>query len=515
MELTRTEFTLLEMFLRRPRRVLERSLHPRGGLGLRLPDDRQLPRGLRRLPAPQDRGRGRAPPDPHRPGRRVRAARSHEHPGHRARTRLVGAATSRRWHYRRSLASRVILLTTMAVGFAVALVALGAYVTVRMSLEHSLDNSLTQRARQAAAAPPNDVLQGQQIPSCALGAADVRLFLLTPDGHAVTMVKSDTAVPIGEPEFAVAPGHSHEQRPDGRRGRHRLPRGRRPVPHRRVRRSSSPSAWPPRRRAAPARRGDAAVRPRRRDRCRRGRLGRRPQRPAAGTPADPQRRGDRPHRATSSRSRSRATTRSRGWPRRSTRCWPRSPRPATASAGWSPTPGTSCAPRSPRCAPTSTCSLQADAAGGLDDGARRELLDDVRAQIEEMTTLIGDLVELARDEPLRIAVEQVDLAEVVDQAVARVRRRGTGLTFDVDTEPWWVRRRVRVPRAGGDQPARQRGEVEPARRHRLGSGSTTARSSSRTRAPASRPATATTSSTASTAPRSRARCPAPASGSRS
>ena len=32
--------------------------------------------------------------------------------------------------------------------------------------------------------------------------------------------------------------------------------------------------------------------------------------------------------------------------------------------------------------------------------AREELLDDVRAQIEELTTLIGDLVELARDEPL-------------------------------------------------------------------------------------------------------------------
>jgi len=59
-----------------------------------------------------------------------------------------------RWHYRRSLASRVILMTTMAVCFAVALVALGAYVTVKVSLENSLDNSLKQRARQAAAAHP-------------------------------------------------------------------------------------------------------------------------------------------------------------------------------------------------------------------------------------------------------------------------------------------------------------------------------------------------------------------------
>ena len=55
-----------------------------------------------------------------------------------------------------------------------------------------------------------------------------------------------------------------------------------------------------------------------------------------------------------------------------------------------------------------------------------ELLEDVRAQIEELTTLIGDLVELARDEPLTHVVESVDLAEVVDRAVARVRRRAPG-----------------------------------------------------------------------------------------
>ncbi len=45
-------------------------------------------------------------------------------------------------------------MTTMAVCFAVALVALGAYVTVKMSLENSLDNSLIQRAHKAAAAAP-------------------------------------------------------------------------------------------------------------------------------------------------------------------------------------------------------------------------------------------------------------------------------------------------------------------------------------------------------------------------
>ncbi len=81
---------------------------------------------------------------------------------------------------------------------------------------------------------------------------------------------------------------------------------------------------------------------------------------------------------------------------------------------------------------------QADASGGLPAEARSELLADLRAQTEELTTLIGDLVELARDEPLAHVVESVDLAEIVDRAVARVRRRAPGVTFDVRTSPWWV-----------------------------------------------------------------------------
>ena len=54
------------------------------------------------------------------------------------------------WHYRRSLASRVILLTTIAVGLAVAFVALGAFLTVRMQMQSTLDESLLDRAHKAA-----------------------------------------------------------------------------------------------------------------------------------------------------------------------------------------------------------------------------------------------------------------------------------------------------------------------------------------------------------------------------
>ena len=57
--------------MRRPRASPRAGLHPRGGLGLRLPDHRQLARGLRRLRPTQDRGRGRASTAPHRARRRA------------------------------------------------------------------------------------------------------------------------------------------------------------------------------------------------------------------------------------------------------------------------------------------------------------------------------------------------------------------------------------------------------------------------------------------------------------
>ncbi|WP_301033364.1 HAMP domain-containing sensor histidine kinase [Nocardioides sp.] len=83
-----------------------------------------------------------------------------------------------------------------------------------------------------------------------------------------------------------------------------------------------------------------------------------------------------------------------------------------------------------------TQSDEADRA--LDPTSRAELLTDIRAQIDELTTLIGDLTELARDEPLAPVVGRVDLAEIVDLSVARVRRRAVDATFDVEVEHWAV-----------------------------------------------------------------------------
>jgi len=81
---------------------------------------------------------------------------------------------------------------------------------------------------------------------------------------------------------------------------------------------------------------------------------------------------------------------------------------------------------------------QADRQGGMQPHQRDEILHDVTGQVEELSTLVGDLVELARDEPLSRTPEPLDLADIVARAVDRVRRRAPAATFEVETEPWWV-----------------------------------------------------------------------------
>ncbi len=81
---------------------------------------------------------------------------------------------------------------------------------------------------------------------------------------------------------------------------------------------------------------------------------------------------------------------------------------------------------------------QAENRVGLSAQDRLELLDDVRAQVEELTGLVGDLVELARDDVERSEGHPVDMAEVVSTAVERARRRAPAVKFDVHTRPWTV-----------------------------------------------------------------------------
>lgn len=65
-----------------------------------------------------------------------------------------------------------------------------------------------------------------------------------------------------------------------------------------------------------------------------------------------------------------------------------------------------------------------------------EILDDVQAQVTELSTLVGDLVELARDDAPTIAHEPVELTDVVLRALERARRRAGDVQFVPHLVPW-------------------------------------------------------------------------------
>ncbi|ATL72362.1 HAMP domain-containing sensor histidine kinase [Nocardia terpenica] len=67
-----------------------------------------------------------------------------------------------------------------------------------------------------------------------------------------------------------------------------------------------------------------------------------------------------------------------------------------------------------------------------------ELRSDVMAQIQELSTLVGDLVDLAREDAPETVYEQVDLGEVTEHALERARRRRTNIEFVAELRPWFV-----------------------------------------------------------------------------
>jgi two-component system sensor histidine kinase MprB len=74
----------------------------------------------------------------------------------------------------------------------------------------------------------------------------------------------------------------------------------------------------------------------------------------------------------------------------------------------------------------------------MPDEERQQLLSDVVDQLEELTVLVNDLVELARGSELSADVEQLRLDEVALNAVERARRQHPDVTFDLDAEPTTV-----------------------------------------------------------------------------
>lgn len=342
--------------------------------------------------------------------------------------------TGGRWHYRRSLASRVAVLTTVALGISIAILALTAYVVMRQQLMSSLDQSLLNRAHKATAVSALSKLTVQGVPPWMLGAADVRVIILTTDGA------SGTDIPhfrLGRPEYDVMTGQQDSSvrtlvTQEGERFR--------------VATVSAGSAqalvlaqplaandrtleklggvlftfgalgvltalmagWLVARNGLrPVRRLTSAV-----------------ERIAVTEDLTPLRiEGDDEvaRLATAFNQMLLALGASRDRQRRLV---------ADASHEL----------RTPLTSLRTNLDLlrQAEGNSALPPESRLELLDDVRGQIEELSALVGDLVELARDEPMTRVVAEVDLAEVVERAVTRVRRRAHGVSFAVDLDPWPV-----------------------------------------------------------------------------
>jgi two-component system, OmpR family, sensor histidine kinase MprB len=71
----------------------------------------------------------------------------------------------------------------------------------------------------------------------------------------------------------------------------------------------------------------------------------------------------------------------------------------------------------------------------LDDEDRDRLLTDVVEQSEELTALVGDLIDLARGDLPSGETEDVRLDRIAEESVARSRRNSSGVTFATSFEP--------------------------------------------------------------------------------
>ena len=342
-----------------------------------------------------------------------------------------------RWHYRRSLASRVTLLTTMAVALSVTIVALGAFITVRMQLQSSLDDSLVERARSAST--QIDALerftQETSTPAYLLASSDVRYGYARADGQS-GFRDQGPVIPLDDSEIGVASGDTKKSLRTVRAGGvdYRVvavPIKGQPGYALVIAQSLEPqqhvltklglvtllfgiagiitagvAGWAVARNGLrPVRRLTAAAE----DIARTERL----------APISVEGDDEVARLASAFNQMLASLAASRDRQRR-----------LVADAGHEL--------RTPLTSLRTNIDLLTQAGGELPADTRTELLTDVRAQLEELTTLVGDLVELARDDPTPHVVGTVELHEVLDHAVARVRRRAPGLTFQVEADPWFV-----------------------------------------------------------------------------
>jgi two-component system sensor histidine kinase MprB len=77
--------------------------------------------------------------------------------------------------------------------------------------------------------------------------------------------------------------------------------------------------------------------------------------------------------------------------------------------------------------------------GKLPEDEKRRALDEASVELDALTTLVSDLVELARGEERKLRVEDVQLEELVEGVVERARTRAPDATFVTSLTPTQVR----------------------------------------------------------------------------
>lgn len=334
------------------------------------------------------------------------------------------------------LRTRVGLLAALSVGLAVLLTALVGYLTVRTQLTRSVDDNLFDRARQAVSTQLGDPAEVTGLPSEALLAAGLRVAVLSADNVARSPLGINSAPPLGRPELAVARGSSDQSV-----------------------RTAALGGQTYRVVAVPAGRGLALVLGQPTDTVDRvlqtlglvsigaGAVG---IGLAAWAGASIARTGLRPvERLTAAAERVAETGRldpieveghdeiarlahafnemlsalGQAQVRQ---------RQLVADAGHEL--------RTPLTSLRTNIDLlaQSDREGGLDPAERAGLIADVKAQLEELSTLVADLMALSHEELPAPTRETFDLADVVRDAVTRVRRRAPEVTVSADLRPWVV-----------------------------------------------------------------------------
>jgi len=335
-----------------------------------------------------------------------------------------------------SLRARIGVLAAVAAAGAVILVSVVAFFIVRQNILASLDANLLQRATAAAQSELVDPQQLASTPTGALGAGDIRLALLYENGLAQSARGAVTAPPLGAEELAVARGEvasSVRTATDGR------------VQYRVV--------------AVDAGEGRALVIGQRLDATRAvlTRLG--VALPAIGgvgvalaalAGAAVARTGLRPvQELTEATERVAATGELR--PMRVDG----SDELARLTASFNDMLGALAASqeqqrrlvadaghelRTPLTSMRTNLELLAAAsrpgAPPLPESDRAEILDDLQAQISELSTLVGDLVELAREDAPQVVHEPVELTDVISRALERARRRAGDVEFTATLLPW-------------------------------------------------------------------------------